>query len=210
MLRPPLGRLYQNVINLDVICQRPGDGKSSQGSYYSWWTVIQSGWCKLFRTIWSERSRVKRYGVIFTYLASCEVHLDFAASLTSMHCTVLSQVEDKLRGFALTTLLMPNVSLPDPNKNGTISNSVSDATEKTWQVFSGIVGFASTCPFFKSNIRRNKLVTLCILWISMLQEVPGGLQLCTKQGLARQVKVKTATNILVRHVNKWCLNLEMD
>ena len=102
MFHPPLGRLYQNVINLDVICQRPEDGKSSQGSYYSWWTVIQSGWCKLFRTIWSERSRVKRYGVIFTYLASCEVHLEFAASLTSMHCTVLFQMEDKLRGFALT------------------------------------------------------------------------------------------------------------
>ena len=55
-----------------------------------------------------------------------------------MHCAVLSQEEDKLRGFALTiirTLLVPNVSLPDPYKNGTILKSVSDATEKNMASF---------------------------------------------------------------------------
>ena len=74
-----------------------------------------------------------------------------------MHCAVLSQEEDKLRGFALTiirTLLVPNVSLPDPYRNGTISNSVSDATEKHGKSFRASLGTRTLAP----SSRATKMV----------------------------------------------------
>ena len=98
-----------------------------------------------------------------------------------MHCAVLSQEEDKLRGSALTigrTYQIHTGMEQSQIQSAMLQKNMANLFGHRW-VREHLPLLQERQKWF--DFRRNMLVTLGILWIPMLRQVPGRLQMCTKQ-----------------------------
>ncbi|CAC5426192.1 unnamed protein product [Mytilus coruscus] len=179
-----------------------------------------------------KRSHVKRYGVIFTCLASRAVHLEVAASLdTDCYINALRRFIAR-RGQVVKIRSDNGTNFVGAEKE--LKRSISDWNVeqihdviRRWRQIQYMANLFwqrwihEYLPLLQERqkwheIKRNLQLGDVVLVVdsnAARNSWPMGIIVETipdRAGLIRQVKVKTATNILTRPVDKLCVILECD